>query len=140
MFDIRKWGSRSELAGAVMPADTKIRLVRDTGVRFLVPKGGWFYATLSAGGVVEHVRVERTEGDVLYVVRGRDKTEPQAWFAGTCIQVKWNPAQLCEQISSCTEGPDLFDTAGTHCLGCSSCITVDARGRVTAIDTGDSTC
>ena len=138
MFNVSKWGTRSKLATRIMPKDTELALIDGHAARFYTGSpDDWFYATLRDGGQLEHVKVTGVRDGKLIVQRGQDGTEARQFNTGTCVEVEWNPAQVCEHVRSCVLG---FETtgirAGTYCFECKPCIDVNKYGQITAIREG----
>lgn len=140
MLDVTKWGAQSNLARSITAQETLIQVSLGQGVRFKVPEGNYFYATMKNHGLVEHVRVMAVSGDTLTVIRGQDNTSAEPFGAGTCIEVEWNPAQLCEYVSQCATGLGPTGvTPGTYCMTCDTCFEVGADGRITSVN-GSKSC
>lgn len=139
-INVSKWSSHSKLSKALSTEATEIYVRFGEGLRFRVPETDYFYATIRSHGKYEHVKVLAVKGDVLYVVRGQDNTQAQTWAVESCIEVEWNPAQLCEFSRQCVLGtaPTTVD-AGVYCLDCNTCITIGEDGRITAVD-GEKKC
>lgn len=140
-INVSKWSARSALAAAVDTNDEALVLEYGTGPRFrLAREEDYFYATIRSAGKFEHVKVLRVAGDTLHIVRGQDSTEAQSWPSGACIEVEWNPAQVCEFTRQCVLGQTPTTVApGTYCLDCNTCITIGSDGRITAVD-GEKKC
>nr|DAK40122.1 MAG TPA: tail fiber protein [Caudoviricetes sp.] len=139
-INVSKWSSHSKLSKPVGITDTELPIRFGEGVRFHVPCEDYFYATIRSHGKYEHVKVLAVKGDVLHVVRGQDNTAAQSWPAESCVEVEWNPAQLCEFSRQCVLGtaPTTVD-AGVYCLDCNTCITIGEDGRITAVN-GEKSC
>lgn len=138
-LNVSKWSARSKLAAVIDQNVQQIKVKYGEGLRFRVPDPDHFYATIRSHGKFEHVRVLDVDGDTLHVVRGVDGTEPQQWPVDACIEVEWNPAQLCEFAKQCVLGttPTSVDP-GVYCFDCTTCITVGEDGRITDIDRAKS--
>lgn len=134
-IDVSKWSSHSKLSKAIDMNDTEIKVRYSDGLKFKVADDGYFYATIRSFGQYEHVKVLRVTGDTLHCVRGQDGTKAQSWNVDSCIEVEWNPAQLCEFTKQCVHGtaPTTVD-AGTYCLDCDTCIEIGGDGRITAVN------
>lgn len=139
-INVSKWSSHSKLAHHIDDKTTDVPVTFGHGLRFRVPDADYFYATIRSHGKYEHVKVLGVSGDTLHVVRGQDDTKAQTWPTEACIEVEWNPAQLCAFTQQCVNGtaPTTVDP-GVYCLDCATCITVGDDGRITAID-GEKKC
>lgn len=62
------------------------------------------YVEVRNGSVREVVKVVGRVGDKLTVERGQDNTVAQSFSTGACVDVEWNPQQLCEYIQQCSTG------------------------------------
>lgn len=140
MLDVSKWGNSSTLARSITAQDKLISVALGSGHKFKVPEKNYFYATMRAHGVVEHVKVVASSGDTLTVLRGQDNTVAQPFPAGTCIEIEWNPAQLCEYVAQCSTGLGPTGVVpGTYCMTCDTCFEVNAEGRITSVN-GSKAC
>jgi hypothetical protein len=135
MIDVTKYGLNTKTSADVSATDKFIPLPAGLIGTFAPVAGTQYYMTLWGKGTSrEVVRVLGISGSKIHVDRGIDQTAAQAWPAGTCIGFDWNPSQLCEMWSSCSGNPTDVMAPGTYCIECTSCITVDAEGRITNID------
>lgn len=139
-LNVSKWSAASKLSAPVTGKDMEVRVKYGEGLRFKVPSTDWFYATIRSRGKFEHIRVLEVRGDTLHVVRGVDGTDPQDWPVDACVEVEWNPAQVCEFTKQCVLGttPTSVDP-GVYCLDCTTCITIGEDGRITAVN-GEKKC
>lgn len=139
-INVSKWSSRSRLTRELDTTATEIQIRFGEGLRFKVDADDYFYATIRSHGKYEHVKVLGVKGDVLHVVRGQDNTQAQSWPVDACIEVEWNPQQVCAYTKQCVLGttPTSVD-AGVYCLDCNTCITIGEDGRITAVD-GEKKC
>lgn len=139
-INVSKWSSHSKLSKPVSADATELPVRFGDGLRFRLPEQDYCYATIRSHGKYEHVKILSVKGDVLHVVRGQDNTQAQAWAQESCIEVEWNPAQVCEFTKSCVLGttPTSVD-AGVYCLDCNTCITIGEDGRIVAVD-GEKSC
>lgn len=134
-INVSNWSVRGRLAAMVASTEIQLRLKHGEGTNFRVPESDYFYATIRSFGKFEHVKVLSVHGDTLTVVRGQDNTKPQSWPADSCVEVEWNPAQLCEFAKQCTNGTSPTSVpAGTYCLDCTTCIEIGEDGRITAVN------
>lgn len=139
-INVSKWSSHSKLSKPVSADTTELSVRFGDGLRFRLPEQDYCYATIRSHGKYEHVKILSVKGDVLHVVRGQDNTQAQMWPQESCIEVEWNPAQVCEFTKQCVLGtsPTAVD-AGVYCLDCNTCITIGDDGRIVAID-GEKSC
>lgn len=138
MFNVVKWGTRSKLSAGVSPSDTRLSLIDGHAARFFTGShDDWYYITVRDGGNYEHMKVVDVRDGYLHVERGQDGTDARQWGAGSCVEVEWNPAQVCEHVRNCVLG---FETVGvqpgTYCFTCVTCIDVNKYGQITAIREG----
>lgn len=139
-LNVSKWSSHGKLAQSLTAEATEIPLGFGEGLRFRLPDTDYCYATIRSNGKYEHVKIMAVKGDTLHVVRGQDNTVAQTWSPNSCIEVEWNPAQICEYTKQCALGETPTTVAaGTYCLSCSTCITIGEDGRITAVD-GEKKC
>lgn len=137
-LNVRNLTVRGKLNRAVDRTDTTLPLKFGEGLKFRVPDGDHFFATIRSFGHFEHVKVLRVDGDKLHVVRGQDNTKAQDWSADSCVIIEWNPAQLCEFVKSCVVGLEPISVeAGTHCLSCATCIEIADDGRIRKVIQGE---
>jgi len=134
MLDASKIGRLTKTIEKIAPGDSVLRLQNGVSQYFAPASGAHYYATLVDGHRREIVQVTGGSGTELYISRGQDDTDPLHFPAGTCVIVEWNPAQLCEFMKQCVDGSGPVISPGTFCLDCTTCITVDAGGRITDID------
>lgn len=134
MIDASKLNLQTKVSRRVASEDKFIYVTPGTGTYFKPVEGTHYYATLYSGATREIVLVTAASGDLLEVTRGEDSTTPHEFASGACLIVEWNPAQLCEFVQSCVAGEKPSMAPGTYCLECTTCITVDAYGRITEID------
>ena len=135
MLNLSNYGNMGELSSTAESADTELYVRSFDAPRFTLPAGDHYYLTIRQEGRREVVRVTATAGTRLTVVRGEDGTSAQRFTAGACVTVEWNPQQLREFMTTFSSGCEPQPgVAGTHCLGCSTCITVDGCGRITRIN------
>lgn len=141
MIDVSKYGLNTKISSDVTATDSFIPLPAGLIGTFTPVAGTHYYMTLWGKGTNrEVVRVTAVSGNKIVVDRGIDQTAPQAWPAGTCIGFDWNPTQLCEMWSACGNGLDNVMAPGTYCIECTSCLTVNATGQITAIDGATKQC
>ena len=134
LIDATKINLSTKLSRAISAADQFLYVTPGTGQALKPASGTEYYATLYAGMKREIVRVTGVSGDIFAVARGEDNTTPLDFPGGTCLVVEWNPAQLCTFVQSCLQGEKPVMSPGTYCLECTTCIDVDAYGRITKID------
>ena len=91
-------GNRSKLAKTVGADDNSIIVTSGEGNLFKTKTGNPFYITVRSSTVIERMLVLSVTGDELFVERGQDNTSIQRFYAGACITVEWNPAQLLALI------------------------------------------
>lgn len=136
MLDARAVGTRTTLAKPLSASATQVYLPLGGGATFALAAGDHTYLTLRQGDLMERVRVTGRSGDVLQVTRGADNTSPRDWVAGTCINVEWGPAMMCEFVNQCVAGAahPTGVTPGVYCLNSCACLTVASDGRITNIE------
>lgn len=135
MLSVRNWGNKSTLALGITATDDYITLAPGAEQLFPISTGEHFYLTLRTETKREVVLVTGGVGRQRQVERGQDGTAIQSFPAGTCIEVEWNPAQLREFVASVRCGTEVTGVSpGTYCLGCTTCITVNAAGQVVSIN------
>lgn len=131
MLNTSVHGLRSELAKAIYKTDKILQLPVGEGVRFKIPKTDHFYMTIRNGSNREYVKVVDVKGDVLSVERGEDGTTPGNFPKGSCLEVDWNPSQLCEFVRTCLNGGNQAKiTPQTICFTCDTCVEVDEGGHI----------
>lgn len=137
MLDPNNVGNSTSLPRALSATATTIPVPAGMGARFAVATGNHYYLTLR-GTYVERVKVTGRVGDVLSVVRGQDGTAARPWNQGDCMKVEWNPAMLCEFVTTClNQAPSPSGVnAGSYCLSRCTCIDVGTDGRITKIENG----
>lgn len=141
MIDVTKYGLSTKTSSDIKATDKFIPLPVGVAGTFAPTAGTHYYMTLWGKGTNrEVVRVVGLSGNKIAVERGIDHTSAQDWPAGTCIGFDWNPTQLCEMWRSCNGDPGAVMAPGTYCIECTSCITVDASGRITSIDGAEKQC
>lgn len=138
MINVKNMFQHSKLAKPIDPTQTTIHLSFGDGAKFVVPDGDHFYATIRSGTIFEHVKVISRTSDYIIVVRGEDNTSKQSFNAGACVDVLWNPLQLCEYVKACASGTEAGYYTGTACMSCDTCFEI-TDGRITAIN-GSETC
>lgn len=135
MLNVIDWGNSGALADPLGVDATTLVLRSSDAPRFQVPAGDHYYLTLRDSSAREVVRVDATNGRILTIVRGVDNTAARQWAAGTCVAVEWNPLQLREFMESVQQDCEPTGVpAGTFCLSCNTCITVNECGRITQIN------
>lgn len=130
--------THSKLASSLSITETVLTLPFGDGAKFKIDIGDHFYVTLHSGTIFEHVKVISATQDTITVVRAQDGTAAQSFNVGTCLDVKWNPAQLCEFVKSCTNGTEVFGVSGTYCMSCDTCFEVE-DGRIKSVN-GSTQC
>ena len=138
MLNMKNYGVSSKLTKPIGATDTTIVVTPRDGLKFEVPEGDYFYATIKSNGLREFVKVVKTTGDNLLVVRGQDNSVAQSFPRDACIVVEWNPQQLCLFVHACVDGDIVSGLSGVHCIDCGTCITLDS-GKITKID-GEQKC
>lgn len=135
MLNMSDYGNSGELISTAEASALELFVRSADAPRFAVPAGDYYWLTIRQDVRREVVRVTATHGTRLTVVRGEDGTQAQRFTAGACVSVEWNPAQMREFLASVATGCEPQPgVAGTHCLGCTTCITVDGCGRITAVN------
>lgn len=130
-----QWGRTTTLSDAVQADDTILPIAPADAAALAVAPGTHYYLTLRNTGRLEVVRVVGSVGNELMVERGQDGTTAQSWPIKTCAVVEWNPQQLREFIDAVGSGTEPSGVApGTYCLNCTSCLTINAAGQITAVD------
>lgn len=138
MINVINMFQHSKLVTAIDANQTTLQLPFGDGKKFKVPVGDHFYVTLRAGTIFEHVKVIGATQDTIMVVRGQDNTQKQSFNAGTCVDVLWNPLQLCEYVKACANGTDAGFFDGTACMSCDTCFEIE-DGRIKSVN-GSSPC
>lgn len=139
-INVSKWSSHSKLAKQIDATTQEVAVRFGEGLRFKLPEDDYCYATIRSHGKFEHVKILSVKGDVLHVVRGQDNTQAQTWARESCIEIEWNPAQLCEYSRQCVLGTSPTSVeAGTYCLDCNTCIEIGKDGRIVAVN-GEKSC
>lgn len=128
------WGLHSQLGANITSKDTEIKLRAGSGIQFKAADDGHFYVTLRNKNVREVVKVVGRTGDTLTVERGHDGTTPQTFSTGACVDVEWNPSQLCEFVTQCVTGDSNKIKPQTVCVQCGTCLTLDAGGHVVEVN------
>ena len=140
MINVSKWSTRTKLVAPINEKADRLFVGANEARRFLLPSSDYCYLTIRSAGKFEHVKLMAVDNDTLHIVRGQDGTEPQSWGAGSCVEVEWNPAQLCEFTKQCVNGTSATSVAaGTYCLDCNTCIEIGHDGRITAVN-GEKKC
>ncbi len=130
-----QWGRTSVLSSAATADDTTLSIAPADAAGLAVAPGTHYYLTLRSGSRREVVRVVGSVATELLVERGQDGTTPQSWPILTCVVVEWNPLQLREFIESIGAGTEPTGVApGTYCVDCTTCLTINAAGQITAVD------
>lgn len=133
-----KWGLSTKIVGALNTGDTFLKVPSDVLSAWIPASGTQYYATLRSGGQIEHVLVKGyIAGRGLLVARAQDGTTVGNFPAGSCISVEWNPQQLLDFLDN---KPDVKPKiqAGVHCIGCNTCLTIEADGTISAINGAES--
>lgn len=138
MLNTKVYGQASKLSKSISSTDSIVKVQLHDGLKFIVPEGDYFYATIKSNGIREFVKVIKATGDDLLVVRGEDASTAQSFPTGACIVVEWNPKQLCEYVNQCVNGETVSGISGTHCIDCGTCLTLDG-GKITSIN-GEQSC
>lgn len=138
MINVSNMFKHSKLSTAVDINQTVLQLPFGDGAKFKVPLGDHFYVTLRSGTIFEHVKVVSASQDTITVVRGQDNTNKQSFNLGACVDVMWNPAQLCEYVKSCATGTGMGYHTGTACMTCDTCFEIE-DGRIKSVN-GSTTC
>lgn len=138
MLNVKNYGNTTKLAKAIGAAEQEVSVSTGDGSKLAVVSGDYFYATIRYNGVREFVKVVARNNDVLTVVRGQDNTTAQSFPKGACVEVEWNPKQLCEYVTACVNGDTVSGLNGVHCIECGSCLTLDG-GKITKIN-GETSC
>lgn len=139
MLDATKIGRQTALTSSVGIADEVLRIPTGVAAYFNPLDGTHYYATLVDGQRREVVQVTGAVGTELHVRRGQDHTPALAFAGGTCLIVEWNPQQLREFIVGVGQGEPTHVSPGVYCLDCTTCIEVNAGGRIVSID-GATSC
>ena len=135
MIDVSKYGLSTKLASAIGPNDLFLMVNEGLAGAMTPAAGTHYYLTLEGpASRREIVLVTGATGTKIYVERGVDNTDALSWPAGTCLYFGWNPAQLCEQVSSCLSGTTSCIKPGCYRLTCDTVITLNAAGQITNID------
>lgn len=141
MLYVANWGAKSTLSLDVTPTDTTISIPTPNNLLFTPPAGDHVYITVRSGNKFERMKVVDTHLGKLIVERGVDNTTPKSFYAGACVTIEWNPAQLCEYVRNCMDGvPDRCVTPQTVCMDCNTCLEVDASGHIVSINKGTGLC
>lgn len=136
MIDVNAVGNKTMLVESILESAMLLSVTSGSGYKFKIKDGDHTWLTLRGQGRVERVRMVGVSGDNLVLSkRGGDGTEAYQWPKGTCIEVEWNPQQLCEFVTKCKAEP-MEPTGvepGVVCLDSCKCITVDEFGRITEV-------
>lgn len=128
------YGNHTKVGKTLGRMDKELTVSMGTGQQFKAGDSGYFYLTLRNGVVREVVKVVGRKGDTFTIERGQDNTHPQTFPLGACVDVEWNPAQLCEFVQNCVKGDADKISAGTVCFTCDTCIDYDAGGHIVAVN------
>ena len=106
MTEQYKNNARSYLQSAVSASDTQLPLVSGGAAAFpTLSAGDTFSVTLvSAGGSLEIVSVTAVAGDFLTVVRGAESTVPQAFTAGSLVELRITAGALSSALDRALTG------------------------------------
>jgi hypothetical protein len=141
MLNATSIGTKTTLATAITSNGLTLRVPSGMGQALDPGTGNHFWLTIRSGSSIERVKVIGRSGDLLTLEgRGGDGTTARQWPAGACLEVEWNPAQLCEFIQNCMAGAasPTGVTPQTICMASCACIDVGADGRITKISGGQS--
>lgn len=128
------YGLHTKLGKNLTPTDKTLTVAMGAGIQFRAADDGHYYLTLRNGNVREVVKVVGRSGDKLTVERGQDNTVAQTFPTGACVDVEWNPSQLCEFVQGCMTGDKHKITAGTVCMTCDTCIEYDEGGHIVKVN------
>lgn len=131
MLNLKNYGNTTTLVAAASNTTNTFK-VADSD-KFAVPAGDWFYATVKFNGTREFVKVMKAANGELTVVRAQDGSAANAFPKGACLEVEWNPQQLCEYIKTCSDCPQVTGVDGVFCIDCGSCLTIE-HGKITAVN------
>lgn len=95
-----KNNARSYLQSAVSASDTQLPLVSGGGAEFpsLLPGDTFAVTLVSAAGGLEIVTVTAVSGDFLTVTRGAEETIPQAFTAGSLVELRITAGALTSAL------------------------------------------
>lgn len=142
MIHADKIAQSAKLARAIPITGNSMALVAENFGDWLPRQGnvtGHYYALLSDGLQREFVKVTGMDGNGLRILRGIDNTQARSWSAGSCVTVVWNASALREFMTT-LDLPTPVVPAGTYCMSCNSCITVNSFGQIVAIDGVNEPC
>ena len=128
------YGVRTTLGRILTNKDNELTVSLGAGTQFKPADDGYYYITLRSGNLREVVKVTGRKGDTFTVVRGQDNTTAQAFPIGACVDVEWNPMQLCEYVQNCVTGDAHKIAAGTVCFTCDTCFEYDEGGHIIAVN------
>jgi len=141
MLNVNNYGARTTLAVAMTSNALTLRVPSGMGAAFDPGPGNRVWVTIRSGSSFERVKVIGRSGDVLTLEgRGGDNSAARQWPAGACLEIEWNPAQLCEFTQNCMTGapaPTGVEPQ-TVCMASCACIDIGADGRITRISGGSS--
>lgn len=130
----RVWGVKTKVGASITANDTEIKVNQGAGILFKPADDGHFYLTIRNNNVREVVKVVGRTNDTLTVERGQDGTTPQTFSAGACVEVEWNPSQLCEFVNSCVTGDYHKIKPQTLCVQCGTCLKIDEGGHIVEVN------
>lgn len=128
------YGLHTKIGKGLRATDKELTVAMGAGINFKSADDGYFYVTLRNGNVREVVKVVGRKGDVFTIERGQDNTTAQTFPAGACVDVEWNPTQLCEFVQGCVTGDKHKIPAGTVCMTCDTCIEYDDGGHIIRVN------
>lgn len=133
MIAASKIGLSAKLVAPLDIASDFIRLSGDVVAAWIPEDGTYYYATITNGTVREHVKVTGyVSGKGLIVQRAQDNTVVGNFPQGSCINVEWNPQQLLDFLAGRQQTTPQIKP-GVYCLGCNTCITLNADGTIKEI-------
>ena len=114
----------------------------ENGASFPLAAGEWFPAILrDSNNNTEFIKVKATDtGSGRWeVVRAQDGSTVKAFTAkGTCVLLYPTPGMLSLTVNDDAE--EVVIEAKEYCLSEGACLTVDSKGRITSINTGNTPC
>lgn len=128
------YGLHTSLGVDLKASDKNLVVKHGAGLNFRSADAGHFYVTLRHGNVREVVKVVGRTGDTFTIERGQDNTVAQTFPRGACVDVEWNPLQLCEFVQGCVTGDKHKIPAGVVCMTCDTCIEYDDGGHIIKIN------
>lgn len=112
--------------------------VQDGG-DFTLTANQYFYAILRSGNKIEYIKVTATEKSGRWtVVRAQEGSTALQLKAGTCVLIYPTPSMITLAVDDSTASSSV--TPGEYCLDDGACLTIDAQGHVTGINTGSTPC